>query len=73
MTFPEHLLELRLQRNVLQKDIADSLGIAIRTYQRYEQGEREPDLSTLIALADYYNISLDDLACREFRKSKASL
>ena len=67
MTFSEHLLELRLQRNVLQKDLADSLGMAIRTYQRYEQGEREPGLSTLIALADYYHISLDDLACREFR------
>ena len=32
-------------------------------------GEREPQLSTLVALADFYDLSLDELACRE-RKRK---
>ena len=68
MTFCEHLLKLRTERNLYQKDVAKAIGIVTKTYQRYEYGEREPDLSTLIALADYYNISLDDLACREFSK-----
>ena len=66
MTFSEHLLELRLQNGLSQKGIAQAIGIVVKTYQRYEYGEREPDLSTLIALADYYHLSLDDLVCREF-------
>ena len=67
MTFAEHLLELRKKSGLKQTEIAEIVGISFRTYQTYERGEREPGLSVLIALADYYNISLDDLACREFR------
>lgn len=66
MTFPENLLRLRTEQNILQKDIAAALGIALQTYQRYEYGHREPPLSTLIALADFYQMSLDDLVCRKF-------
>ena len=65
MTFSEHLLKLRTARNLSQKDIAEATGLAVHTYQRYEYGEREPQLSTLIKLADFYNLSLDELVCRE--------
>lgn len=65
MTFSEHLLELRKKKGISQKDLADALDIAPRAYQRYEYGEREPALSTLIALADFYDISLDELVCRK--------
>ena len=68
MTFAEHLLLLRKQSGLKQTQIAEIIGISYRAYQTYERGEREPGLSVLIALADYYNISLDDLACREFPK-----
>lgn len=66
MTFPEHLIKLRMERNLLQKDIAKELGMGLHTYQRYEYGETDPSLKKLIALADFYHISLDDLVCREF-------
>ena len=65
MTFSEHLLELRKQRGLLQRDVAEAAGVVTRVYQRYEYGEREPGLSTLIALADFYDLSLDELVCRE--------
>ena len=65
MTFSEHLSELRKERNLLQKDVAKEIGVALRAYQRYEYGEREPQLSVLIALADFYHLSLDELVCRE--------
>ena len=65
MTFPEHLLKLRTERNLLQKDVAAETGLSLHTYQRYEYGEREPQLSALIKLADYYNLSLDELVCRK--------
>ena len=64
MTFSERLYQLRTKHHLLQKDIAEAIGIEVQTYQRYEHGDREPPLSTLIALADFYKLSLDDLACR---------
>ena len=39
-------------------------GVSLRTYQRYEYGEREPQFSISIKLADYYAVSLDYLAAR---------
>ena len=65
MVFPEHLVKLRTERNFSQKDVAQNVGISLPSYQRYEYGTREPQLSTLVALADFYNIDLDDLVCRE--------
>ena len=65
MSFAEHLLQLRKERGLKQPELVEQLGISLRAYQYYERGEREPALSTLIALADFYDISLDDLACRQ--------
>ena len=60
----ERLNHLKIDRKLLQKTIAEENNIPLRTYQRYEYGEREPSLSTLIKLADYFNVSLDYLAGR---------
>lgn len=65
MTFPEHLSVLRKQAGLSQKELAEKIGISWRGYQNYELGLREPQLSTLIALADFYDLSLDELVCRE--------
>ena len=64
MTFPERLIELRNSRQLYQKDVAEQTKIALRAYQYYEHGEREPQLSALIRLADFYGVSLDYLAGR---------
>ena len=39
-------------------------GVSLRTYQRYEYGEREPQFSTSIKLSDYYAVSQEHLAAR---------
>ena len=69
MTFSEHLLLLRKQRHLKQTEVADAVGITERGYRNYELGSREPPLSTLIALADFYDLSLDELVCRERSQS----
>ena len=53
--------ELKASRKLLQKQIAEGAGIPLRTYQRYENGEREPSASTLVALSDFFNVSTDYL------------
>lgn len=65
MKFTEKLVELRKSRKLTQVELAEEIGIGWRAYQNYELGIHEPRLSTLIVLADYYGISLDELACRE--------
>ena len=64
MTFSEHLFQLRKAKNLTQKDVAGGAGISWRAYQNYERGVQEPTLSTLVALADFFDISLDELVCR---------
>ena len=65
MTFSEHLFKLRKARGLTQAELAPHIGISWRAYQNYERGLRYPTLPTLIALADFYGLSLDELACRE--------
>ena len=60
----KRLDELKVSRNLLQKQVAEGAGVPLRTYQRYENGEREPSASTLIALADFFNVSADYLLGR---------
>lgn len=62
--FSERLAKLRDSRNLSQKEVAKEFGVVVRAYQRYEYGEREPQLSVLIRMADFYNVSLDYLSGR---------
>lgn len=64
MTFSVRLKELRNARNLSQKTIAEAVGMAPMAYQRYEYGTREPAFSKLIALADFFDVSLDYLVGR---------
>lgn len=63
-SFTERLIELKISHNLLQKDIAKNTGIALRSYQYYEKGEREPTLSALVSLSNYFEVSLDYLVGR---------
>ncbi len=62
--FCERLKQLQTTNKLLKKDIANAVGISLMGYYRYERGEREPTLSTLVSLADYFNVSLDYLVGR---------
>ena len=70
--FSDRLVQFREHQHLSQAAVANEIGIALRTYQYYERGEREPQLSTLIRLADFYRVSLDDLVGRPFPLLKPS-
>lgn len=63
-TLATRLIELKEKNKVLQKDIAKSVGLSLRSYQRYEYGERNPTSDILIKLADYFDVSIDYLVGR---------
>lgn len=60
----DRLVECRKVSGSTQKQIADSAGISLRVYQYYETGERDATSKILIALADYFDVSLDYLVGR---------
>jgi len=60
----KRLIELRSAKNVSRKEVAVRTGISERTYQRYENNERDPDAPFLKRLADYYDVSADYLIGR---------
>ena len=62
--FSARLRELRKERKLRQKDLANALSVAQTTIANYEQGSRFPDESTLDRIADYFETSLDYLLGR---------
>lgn len=60
----KRLKELRMGKNITLKQMAEELNMVQRNYQRYENGEVDPPLSKAIALADYFDVSLDFLTGR---------
>ncbi|MDE6835212.1 MAG: helix-turn-helix domain-containing protein [Ruminococcus sp.] len=55
------LKELRKAKRISQQRLAIELNTTQNTISRYERGERQADYRTLIALADYFNVSIDYL------------
>lgn len=55
------LKELRLEKGLTQKQVAEQLGISSTCYSGYEQGYREPDLKTLIKICKFFEVSADYL------------
>lgn len=62
--FGNHLKELRKTHHITQKQLALEIGASERGIQQYELGERKPNHDMLIAIADYFNVSIDYLVGR---------
>ena len=60
----QRLKDLREDRDLLQKDIAEILGISQTVYSRYERGAQTIPVMHLIKLADFYKTSTDYLLGR---------
>ena len=61
MNFGQRLSALRKEKGYTQKSFAQELGVTERSIRAYENGTRHPDFNGLLALADYFNVSLDYL------------
>ena len=59
--FSENLKVLRQQNNKSQNDIAKLCKTTTATVSRWENGVNEPDIYTLILLADFFEITVDEL------------
>lgn len=61
MKFASRLKSLRKAKNITQLHLATILKTNQNTISRYETGEREPGINDIIAIANYFNVSVDYL------------
>ena len=55
------LKDIRKKRKLSQLKVAMDLSMSREAISYYENGKRSPDVSTLVALSDYFNVSIDYL------------
>jgi transcriptional regulator with XRE-family HTH domain len=59
---------LRKQLKKSQEEVAADLGLTRSSYSGYENGIAEPGLESLVSIAKYFKVSLEDLILKDFEK-----
>lgn len=60
----KNIRTLRIEKEMKQNTLADELNISRQTISAYERGISLPDIYSLMRIADYFGISLDELTGR---------
>lgn len=69
MGFSNRLKDLRTNNGMKQKELADILGVTVSTISAYEQGTRTPDINMATSIANYFDITLDNLMSRKTKSA----
>ena len=57
----ENLKRIRKEKKLTQLEVAKALDITVSAYGNYELGQRSPTPEMLIKLANYFNVSIDEI------------
>ena len=66
--FAERMKELRLERGLTQEEVGKIIGVKRYSVYSYEKGRACPEMKGLVALADFFEVSMDYLAGRTDKK-----
>lgn len=66
----ENIRNLRRQKSVTQEELSEYLNISFQTISKWERGESLPDINMLIAMANYFDVSTDELLGMDKHKSE---
>ena len=69
----DNLKRLRKQREITQEDLANFIGVSFQAVSKWERGEGYPDITILPAIANYFNVTLDELVGMNEIKNNARL
>ena len=61
------LKNLRRERKITQENLAKVFHISQTSVSKYETGEAVPDLETIVRMADFFGVSLDEFVVREVK------
>lgn len=59
------LKQLRMEKQLTQEKLSETLGVSRRTVSRWETGNNLPDLSMLVELAEFYDVDLKEIFAGE--------
>ena len=59
--FKDNLKELRIEKKLGQVELAKAIGVSKGVISLWETGLREPNMYSLILLAKYFGVSIDEL------------
>ena len=59
------LKQLRMEKQLTQEKLSETLGVSRRTVSRWETGNNLPDLSILVELAEFYDVDLKEIFAGE--------
>lgn len=62
----KNLKKLRNEQGISQRELADIIMVSQQSINKYENHNIEPDIDTLIKIADYFDVSIDYLVGRKF-------
>ena len=62
--FPQRLRELRERQHKSRRTTSELCGLHPDAFRRYERGESKPDVESLEAIADYFDVTVDYLLGR---------
>lgn len=65
MKIGRKLKELRLSENLTQEQLAAIIDVSRVNYTRYETDKVRPDYEILVKIADFYDVSLDEIFNRK--------
>ena len=63
--FKDRLRASRIARGYTLQKTAESIGIGLRAYQKYESGDSEPSFDYLVQLSDLFDVPIDFLLGRD--------
>ena len=65
MTLGEKIKELRAEKNMTQKSLADQLNVTAQAVSRWESNDVEPSINTLKQMATIFEVSVDELLSQD--------
>ena len=65
MGFSENLKNLRKANKLDQNKLANAINVSSKTISHWETGYTEPSINQLIMLANYFDVTIDDLVDRK--------
>ena len=66
MLLNEKITIIRKMNNLTQEDFAEELGVSRQAVSKWETGTSVPDVQLLLRIADFYNLTLDQLVRDDF-------
>lgn len=73
LSFGKTIKELRVKHGLSQEKLAEHLGVAPQSVSKWERNEGYPDITFLIPLAEFFDVTLDTLMGRDDCKKEARI